>query len=81
LRDYVQVSDRYPPTPVESLASAVLEGAVDMVPVIGPIVRRLYLDATTRQAAAAGELIEKVAHDVGEELFTPRFRRVLVSGR
>jgi hypothetical protein len=79
------VTDLYPRTPLESLKAAVLDGGADLLPVFGPILKRLYLDSANRQAAETGELIEKVAQDVGEELFTraiqenPRLRSLLLN--
>ncbi len=71
--------------PVNRLQAQCFEGGIDLVPVIGPFVRRLYLDAAKRQAAATGKLIEMVAHDVGDELFTrtvqesPRHRSLMLN--
>jgi hypothetical protein len=79
------VTDLYPPTPLESLRAAAFDGAADLLPVVGPMPRRLYLDSADRQAASAGEPIEKVARDVGEEMFTraiqenPRLRSLLLN--
>jgi hypothetical protein len=85
LCEYVEVSDLYPPTLIESLRAATLDGVVDLVPVIGPFLRRLHLDSGKRQAAATGEVFRQVAQDVGEELFTraieedPRLRSVMLN--
>jgi hypothetical protein len=80
-----RVTDLYPPTPLESLGAALLDGGADLLPVIGPILKRLCVDSANRQAAATGELIEKVAVDVGVELFTsaiqenPRLRSLMLN--
>jgi hypothetical protein len=85
LGDHVRVSDLYPPTPRESLTDATLAAFEDLVPVVGPVVRTLYLGAARRQAAETGELIRQVARDVGEELFTsaiqenPRLRSLMLN--
>jgi hypothetical protein len=79
------VSDLYPPTPRQSFGDAALAAVADMVPVLGPFVATVYQGAAKRQAAATGELIQQVAQDVGEELFSraieenPRLRSLMLN--
>jgi hypothetical protein len=58
---------------------------VDFVPGLGPFLTTLYEDSAKRQAAETGEVIRRVAQDVGEELFTraiqesPRLRSLMLN--
>jgi hypothetical protein len=76
------MSELYPPTPTESLLSALTE----LVPGgIGAFLKTLLVDSAHRQAAETGEVLRRVAQDVGEELFSrtveesPRLRSLLLN--
>jgi hypothetical protein len=63
------VSELVPPTPGQTVQNAVADGIADAIPVVGPMVRRWLQDSAARQQAATGEVIQRVAAQVGYELF------------
>jgi hypothetical protein len=78
------VSDLIPPTPGQTAWNAVADGAADAIPVVGPILRRCLQDTLARQQAATGQVIERVAAEVGYQLFErtlredPRLRSLFI---
>lgn len=76
------MSELHPPTRTDSLFSALAE----LVPGgIGAFLKTLLVDSAHRQAAETGEVLRRVAQDVGEELFSrsveesPRLRSLLLN--
>jgi hypothetical protein len=79
------VSDLIPPTPGQTAWNAVADGVADAIPVVGPMVRRWLQDSAARQAAATGQVIQRIAAEVGYELFDrtlredPRLRSLFIN--